>query len=380
MPSHTRAFTLAQQATHAPPDPTLLQVRSTGPRGKGLFVTRDTPRGTRLTNEEPLFIVYDRPASTDGEFEASSEQDVDVFCRTAQGLPPDKLRALDRLHYDADYDTAGDKDRIREWLVATGARGDKGGLVLAGRNLAYATVVMARRYTIFKDNSARVGVDATGEDSGLFPLYSRINHGCSPNAHAHYNATTERLTVHATRDLEAGEEVLVQYMGVACKPRELRQEEVQKHGFACLCPVCVDDPLPGVVRERMYRLEQGIMHYVDEDPVKGVDMPKSPRVALAWIDELMKLLQDPDIDLRNITLRNALVILPVPFSLGVGSQVRGCVLMKHISHTQVPSSLQDSHEAWRTRKGPRVRADGPRANLLLDRNGRHRVLEWRGQE
>lgn len=273
--------------------------------GKGLFAMRDIARGTRIIDEDPLFVVYDRPPS-DEMTEDSFVQDVDTFCRTARDLPADKLKKLDRLYYDASYDSAGDKNRIRDWLAASGMR-DEQGRAMNGRALSYATVVMARRYTIFKDNCARVGVDGTGEDSGLFLLYSRINHACCPNAHAHYNGTTERLTVHATRAVEAGEQLFVQYVDVACQPREARQEEAKKFGFTCECPTCADDPVPGLLRSRMYQLEQGVMRYVDDDPHEAVGMPESPGEAINWVEELIGLLQDPAVDLRTSTLRNALV-------------------------------------------------------------------------
>lgn len=273
--------------------------------GKGLFAMRDIRRGTRIVEEDPLFVVYDRPGG-DELGEAASVQDISVFCETAQSLPDDKLKKLDRLYYDASYDSADDKDRIRDWFVAEGTM-DERGLTLAGRNLAYAVVVMARRYTIFKDNCARVGADDTGEDSGLFLLYSRINHSCSPNAHAHYNGTTERLTVHATRDIEAGEQVFAQYVDNACLPLQQRQERTSKFGFTCECPTCIDDPLPEPLRARLCQLEQGIMRYVENDSNAAVSMPETPEQALAWAEELIRLLQDPAVNMHNSTLRNALV-------------------------------------------------------------------------
>ncbi|ROV89455.1 hypothetical protein VMCG_10198 [Cytospora schulzeri] len=303
MDSRMRAVTSAQQAMQNRHASGLVEVRSAGSMGKGVFAKRDIPRGMRIIDEDPLFVVFDRPPNEELA-EGAFVQDIAAFCQTARGLPIDKLKELDRLYYDASYDSVGDKNRIRDWYVAEGVT-DEYGRILSGRNLAYAVVVMARRYTIFKDNCARVGVDDTGEDSGLFLLYSRINHSCSPNAHAHYNGTTERLTVHATRDIEAGEQVFVQYVDNACLPREQRQEQAKKFGFTCVCPTCTADPVPGSLRGRMYQLEQGIMRYIDNDPDEAVSMPELPSQALSWVEELMGLLQNPAVDLHNSTLRNA---------------------------------------------------------------------------
>ncbi|KUI59072.1 SET domain-containing protein 5 [Cytospora mali] len=281
----------------------LAEVRSAGTMGKGLFATQDIPRGTRIIDEGPLFVVYDRPPH-DEMSEEACVLDVDAFCGTARWLSDDKLKKLDRLYYDANYDTADDKNRIQDWYRAEDVT-DEQGRVLSEKNLMKTVMLMARRYAIFKDNSARVGVDDTGEDSGIFLLYSRINHSCSPNAHAHYNGTTERLTVHATRHIKAGEQIFVQYVDNACLPRDKRQEQAKKFGFTCECPACTTDMETEPLRVRMYILEQGIMRYVDNDPAEAFRMAESPDQALLAVQELIRLLQDPSIDLQNSTLRNA---------------------------------------------------------------------------
>lgn len=276
--------------------------------GKGLFALRDIARGTRITDESPLFVVYDQPRHGDMSEEAF-ERDVAAFCETAQDLSAEELHKLDQLHYDASYDTADDKDRVMGWYRAQGVTDEKG-LKLSGRKLSQAVMTMAKRYTIFKDNCARVGEDETGEDSGLFVLYSRINHSCSPNTHAHYNGTTERLTVHATRDIKAGEQIFVQYFDNACLPRDQRQNQAKGFGFTCVCPACNNDLATEPLRERMHQLEQGIRQWVEKDPFGPAQVPSSPGQALRDVGELIGLLRHPSINLQNSTLRNAFVPRP----------------------------------------------------------------------
>lgn len=296
----------------------LVVVRSAGVMGKGIFAMRDIARGTRILDEDPLFVVYDRPLHDDRTEEAFI-QDVETFCETARNLSANKLQKLDRLYYDAGYDKTSDKDRIKDWYLDEGIR-DEQGRQMSEKNLIYAVMEMSRRYTIFKDSCAQVGLDGTGQDSAIFLLYSRINHSCSPNAHAHYNGTTERLTVHATRDIEAGDQIFVPYVDTACLPRDRRQELTKRFGFACECPTCTIDLAAEPLRQRMHELQRGFRRFVKKRPAGVVPMPTTPGQALRDIEEFIGILKDPSINLQNATLRNASVLLsrkpPPPSSTG----------------------------------------------------------------
>ncbi|ROV91562.1 hypothetical protein VPNG_09746 [Cytospora leucostoma] len=308
MPAQASATPSNRRANQTSHSASLVRVRPAGAMGKGLFAAQDIARGTRVIDETPLFVVYDQPRHGDSSEEAF-EQDVSAFCETTHDLPAEKLHKLDQLYYDASYDTVDNKDRVLDWYRAQGVTDEKG-LKLNGRKLSQAVMTMAKRYTIFKDNCARVGEDETGEDSGLFVLYSRINHSCSPNAHAHYNGTTERLTVHATRDIKAGEQVFVQYFDNACLPRDQRQNQAKGFGFVCACPACNTDLATEPLRERVHQLEQGIRQYVEKDPFGPAHVPNSPDQALRDVEELIGLLEHPSINLQNSTLRNAFVPHP----------------------------------------------------------------------
>jgi hypothetical protein len=49
------------------------------------------------------------------------------------------------------------------------------------------------------------------------------------------------MFVHALRDLDAGEEILISYFDILL-PRDERQKRMSKWGFHCHCPVCDEDP------------------------------------------------------------------------------------------------------------------------------------------
>ena len=51
------------------------------------------------------------------------------------------------------------------------------------------------------------------EGSGLYSLQSMINHSCSPNAEIQFQDSDQTLTLAALKDIQAGEEVYISYLG-----------------------------------------------------------------------------------------------------------------------------------------------------------------------
>lgn len=75
----------------------------------------------------------------------------------------------------------------------------------------------------------------TKEEAGLFATASHINHACSPNTASSWINSLGRLVVHATQDIEAGEEITSTYFKkLSCY--EERQEHLREPlGFHCTC-------------------------------------------------------------------------------------------------------------------------------------------------
>ena len=48
-----------------------------------------------------------------------------------------------------------------------------------------------------------------GSGQSIFPISSRINHGCDANAVYKFNANIGRVTIHASRDIAAGDEICI---------------------------------------------------------------------------------------------------------------------------------------------------------------------------
>lgn len=79
---------------------------------------------------------------------------------------------------------------------------------------------------------------------GLFPLTARVNHSCDPNAQVQSQEFADsRVDVVALRDIVAGEEVTISYIGighgVGKKTLARRRRELQaKYLFVCDCRFC----------------------------------------------------------------------------------------------------------------------------------------------
>jgi hypothetical protein len=73
---------------------------------------------------------------------------------------------------------------------------------------------------------------------GLFPVFARFNHSCTPNVSHRWNGDVGQRLVFATRAVQAGEELLNNYvpttMATAARQSSLRE----KFGFDCSCSAC----------------------------------------------------------------------------------------------------------------------------------------------
>ena len=73
---------------------------------------------------------------------------------------------------------------------------------------------------------------------GIFPEAAWMNHDCRPNTHYHFDHELMRQHVHATRIIEAGEELTDSYIEVL-QSREDRRDTLEwSWGFKCTCRQC----------------------------------------------------------------------------------------------------------------------------------------------
>lgn len=276
----------------------LVEVRSAGDLGKGVFAVQDIARGTRIFSEAPLLVV--QPAS---EPEVLKEH-IEAFCAAVQALSVEGLKTLDNLSCNRDIPEKKQAQRmIHQWHEQ---HGDGRGHKLNTRKLRRADNLALTRFSIFVVNRMGMGHEATYGD-GLFALYSRINHSCSPNVVCSYNPTIKRLTVHATRDIKTGDQLLTEYTIGTFRRRLWRRMALERWGIECQCKTCTD-PEEEALRDRMINLDMDLFFY-DERPnnprenLEGSkEVPRTPTWAIEVNEKIAALLRHPTIDLQSIWL------------------------------------------------------------------------------
>lgn len=149
---------------------------------------------------------------------------------------------------------------------------------------------------IYETNSFGAGVGSV-----VCPEASRINHSCLPNVHHCWNKSTGRETVHAVRDIAAGEEILTTYVPLSIDHAE-REKQLNPYGFSCDCPACdISTPFGRASqkrRKRLFRIDQDLaMH----STVPMLSPFSNDREALAAVLEYAKLLSQEGLENMELT-------------------------------------------------------------------------------
>ncbi|EWC47870.1 hypothetical protein DRE_02752 [Drechslerella stenobrocha 248] len=197
----------------------LYEERETPLAGIGAFATVAIPSGTRIFCEESFVMLPETAAHLD-------------LHRAVAALPDDK--------------------RAEFWALAASSKPSKDVAWVATLRAccdddasgAFNILVeeYERAWSIFETNRFTCKSLDAAEPSmlGLFPRAARLNHSCAPNVFHRYNPLIRRLTVHALRDIAAGEELLTSYIDI-CHPTVTRRQLLRHWGFRCCCTAC-DSP------------------------------------------------------------------------------------------------------------------------------------------
>ena len=122
---------------------------------------------------------------------------------------------------------------------------------------------------------------------GIYPTICLINHSCLSNAHNSWNSDTKRETIHAIRNINAGEEITISYdKGDTYNSRRTHLKDA--FGFDCNCSVC-SLPLPERQISDARRLQ--IKHLDDAigDPGRVMNEPDN---CLADCHSLLQVLEE----------------------------------------------------------------------------------------
>jgi hypothetical protein len=219
-------------------------------KGIGAFAVVNIRRGSRIIAEAPMLIISN-PRFTAADVE----------------------RAFDRLTY-------ADKEKYLE-LSSSHGQDPKDWPVSI-----YANVQGAERARIEEQHAARTSKtrsllsifqnNCMEREGGAAIFYecARFNHSCVPNAFFAWNVLIGRETVHAIRDISAGEEITISY----CDPlydQSMREWQLKHYSFKCSCAACEDAFEGGYAaesKERRFRLREL------SDAIENLR-------SMAWVDE-----------------------------------------------------------------------------------------------
>jgi hypothetical protein len=169
---------------------------------------------------------------------------------------------------------------------------------------------------------------------GIFPVISRINHDCCPNTQHTWNSSIKQETIHAIRDIKAGEEIIISYnLG---GPRQLWRERMKEEfKFDCACELC-SIPTDGL-RESDNR--QVRMQLLDDAIGDAGRLMATPGEALADCRELLQLYR-----LEAITDARVARVCYDAFQICVmhSDQARASVFARMAYKTRVYLEGQDS--------------------------------------
>ncbi|KAM0421208.1 hypothetical protein ACHAPT_010928 [Fusarium lateritium] len=229
------------------PDP-LYIIRDVPDKGRGLIAASKIPKGTRILSEVPLIEVPGNVVS---------------------------------------------KDRFRGSLVAKLASlsEDQRQAFFALKNFFEAD---GPELGIVRTNALPLGPKAP--NGGVFLNASRINHGCLPNAQNSWNENIKKLTIHACRDIEEGEEINITYLSEHAN-YEARQSALEdRFHFRCSCSFC---SLP-VAERKLSDARMDEIQKLDDLIGDGMALFSHPLNALRYVQRVLELLKTEGISDASI--------------------------------------------------------------------------------
>lgn len=267
-------------------------------KGLGLVATTKIAGGTRILSEAPLFRV---PRSTN-----SKQQLRESLSNIVAALSDDKRQAFFSLHNSHSLEDEP-----------------------------------TRELGIVRTNALPLGSDAA--TGGIFVEASRINHACLQNAQNTWNEGLQRLTIHAIRDIDQGEEITITYLRDSMN-RAARQRILQRDfRFTCSCQLC---SLPASLRASSdARLDE--IQRLDKSIGDGVRITAFPLQALYDVRRLLKLCEEEG--LRHDASVSRAYYDAFQIAVANGDRARARVFAERAAATRAIVEGDDSPEVHRTR-------------------------------
>ncbi|KAF2751509.1 hypothetical protein M011DRAFT_116937 [Sporormia fimetaria CBS 119925] len=132
------------------------------------------------------------------------------------------------------------------------------------------------------------GVDPCDEDDGhmrnwgYFRETARITHSCIPNCVASYNAKTQRMAIHTTRDINMGETLTRSILGSNCWHRSAakRRPTLDEYGVFVPCRACEPCHPDFSLHERLRESVRTLGRFAQSYEAKHPDVSEMERRAI----------------------------------------------------------------------------------------------------
>jgi hypothetical protein len=210
-------------------------------KGLGVVASQNIPCGTRIIAEKPLFTI-----PSYGTFQTAIEESIASKLRQ---LPKDQQREFLSLHNNF-----------------------PGSFPFSG---------------IVKTNALPLG--PSSPVGGVYVKCCRINHDCLPNAQHTWNSNKGCETIHAVRDIAAGEEITIMYSDGPSHTRRLKLKT--SFGFDCACNLCqLTDEERRASDQRLEKIAS-----LDELIGDGNQIIANPAACLVDVRNLLNLLFEENI-------------------------------------------------------------------------------------
>lgn len=279
-------------------DDSLVETRSAGHMGRGIFATKDVPAGTQILSETPLILV-------DGSMAQPTWPGfIAAFCETAWKASRNTIAHLETLGSEEWIEHHAPTIKVvQSWFKQQNIKA-------ADQVVDHYVAKYTRLFSIYMRHGVILDPGIT---LGLFYQHSLINHSCSPNAHAYYDHTRQRHQVHVTRSLKAGDQIFISYNTRQTLTRAERHAEIRGlgHKFICDCTLCTSPEADAIMQRASvshlslsnYLTRIGVLH---SEVSPSLPMPKDDTQALAIAEELVGLLRHPSIGLEGADLKSTL--------------------------------------------------------------------------
>ena len=214
-------------------------------KGKGVVATRRILAGAVIFTEDPLVVVNRATTVLEEEFHR--------FQRMDGKLKEDFMSLYDPVVVD---------QKLKVWC---------------GDTVDPAFVKFKR---ILSSNGVVIGVvssdvgRSSSQLTGVYNLFSRINHSCSSNVVQNWKAESPlKIEVRAATSISKGEELTLNYLGgfpELCIREERQRLLLERWSFQCRCEVC---SLSRMERDKNDMLRKFIIH--NKDKVESIAMSRS---------------------------------------------------------------------------------------------------------